>query len=401
MARSAIKRSSPIAIVGAGLSGATIAWHLRECGFRDITVFDERNHVAGNIYTERDPETDVMVHKYGPHIFHTDIPRVWSFVNQFTKMVPYQQRTKALSGGAVYAFPINLHTINQVYGLNLPPHRARQLIECEVNTEKMNDEIAGMSGTYRSLPAIRVLAKADTFEGAAIRAVGRRLYETFLHDYTEKQWGRDPRTLPASILKRLPLRFNYEDGAFSHPHQGIPLLGYTHMVEQMLRHIPTGFEQKFTREMQDGFAHVFYSGPIDEWFGYAAGALPYRTLAFKHERGANWSHVSQGCSVLNCCDYSEPWTRSVEHSYFAPWERPRGTVVTREYSSEWQPGQIRYYPVRLAESTGQLNKYLTMAAHETNVTFVGRLGTFQYLDMDKTILQAMETVEKFRASAGI
>lgn len=366
--------NDPIAIAGAGLSGATIANQLSHHGFTNISVFDERSHIAGNVHTECDPITGIMVHKYGPHVFHTDYEEVWNFVNQHCKMVPYIQRTKALSDGEVYSFPINLHTMSQYYGRRLTPSEARCLID---------KDQTGNAG-------------ANNFEGAATAAVGRSLYQKFLAGYTSKQWGREPRELPASVAKRLPYRLNFNDNAFDHRFQGIPLHGYTAMVADMLAMpgIEIRLNTRFERAAAPFFAAVFYSGAIDEWFDYHLGALPYRTLEFEtlHPEVDDF----QGCAVLNCCDYSEPWTRSVEHKHFMSEHlRSRGTVVTREYSREWKQGDVRYYPVRLADDQKLLTQYEDAAVKERNVHFVGRLGTYRYLDMDKTISQALSTAAVF------
>lgn len=363
-----------IAIVGAGLSGATIAFKLSGRGY-DITVVDQRPHLAGNVHTERDADTGVMVHKYGPHIFHTDNDEVWSFVRQFATFMPYTQRTKGIANGEVYSLPINLHTINQFFGSNWTPAQAETFILDNPGREK-----------------------ATNFEELAIASVGIALYEAFLRDYTRKQWGREPSSLPASILKRLPLRFDYNDNAFFHKHQGIPKHGYTAMVRDMLD-LPDVFVQlgnKFKPEDARSFDHVFYSGPIDEWFDYRLGRLPYRTLDFTTIRMMG---DFQGCSVLNNCDRDTPWTRSTEHKHFTPWETHAQTVVTREYPREAGEGDVLFYPVRLAAGQSQLLEYQALAAKEAKVSFVGRLGTYAYIDMDVTIATALQTAREFHRAA--
>jgi UDP-galactopyranose mutase len=363
-----------IAVVGAGLSGATIAYHLARWG-REVVVFDQREHIAGNVHTYRDPETGVMVHAYGPHVFHTDDEDTWKFMSRFTTFIPYVQRTKGIHDGRVYSLPINLHTINQFYNESFSPAEARRFLDARC--EPWNDP--------------------DNFEDQALQTVGRDLYEAFLRTYTTKQWGLHPARVPASILKRLPLRLNYNDNAFAHKYQGIPKDGYTKAVGYMLDHPNVRIElgTKFRRANADRFDHVFYSGPIDGWFDYAHGYLPYRTLDFERIRADG---DLQGCAVLNSCDYGHNWTRSTEHKHFTPWERHGATIVYREYPRDCGPGDTPYYPMRFPRDKELLAQYEALAAREENVTFVGRLGTYQYLDMDVTVKRALDVVFNFRVS---
>lgn len=363
-----------IAIVGAGLAGATLAHMLGGRGY-DVTVFDQRTHVAGNAHTERDPDTGVMLHKYGPHIFHTDNEDVWKFARQFATFMPYIQRTKGLFNGAVYSLPINLHTINQFFGKQFTPAQAEHHVQSLVDWD------------HNAVPA--------NFEELALATIGRELYCAFLRDYTIKQWGMHPTLLPASILKRLPLRFTYEDNAFFHKFQGIPKAGYTAMVWNMLdmSSVTTQLGTKFKPADVSRFGHVFYSGPIDEWFDYSLGRLPYRTLDFEVIRVLRPDY--QGCAVINSCDLSTPWTRSSEHSHFTPWESHGSTVVYREFSRQAQEGDTPYYPIRFAKDKLQLSEYQELAAKEDKVSFIGRLGTYQYLDMDATIAASLNIAKDF------
>lgn len=376
-----------IKIIGAGLAGATVAQQLAYRGLK-VEVFDERNHLGGNVHTERDPSTGVMVHVYGPHIFHTDDTEVWNYVNRFAEFVPYIQRTKARSGGGVYSFPINLHTINQVFRKSFSPNEARSFI-----AERCNFYLACHNGA------------PGNFEERAISMVGHELYGMFLRDYTRKQWGRDPDSLPDSILKRLPMRWDYNDNAYDHRYQGIPFQGYTQMVGNMLDHprIKVRLGTKITRRdfrYADTDTYIFNSGAIDEWFDYAHGPLSYRTLDF--ERIVDLSTTDyQGCSVINACDLSTPWTRSTEHRHFTPWETSHtGTVVTREFSRECDPekGDIRYYPIRLAADYDRYLEYKQLEQRESGVDFIGRLGLYQYLDMDKTIAASLYRARRFLAT---
>lgn len=365
--------SQRILLVGAGLSGAVIGRSLAEAG-HDITIIDERRHIAGNCYTERDSESGVMVHTYGPHIFHTDDEGVWAYVNRFERFMPYVNRVKTTSGGSVYSLPINLHTINQVFGKAFRPDEARAFIETLSDTS---------------------IEEPKTFEEQALRFVGERLYEAFFKGYTIKQWGCDPNDLPASILKRLPVRFNYDDNYFFHRFQGMPENGYTPMVEKILEHdrIKVELGRRFSRNEAVAFDHVFYSGPLDGYFDYELGRLGYRTLDFEMFR---YDGDYQGCAVMNYGDVEVPYTRITEHKHFSPWEKHEKSVCYREYSRACGEGDIPYYPIRLADEKSLLGKYVEKARAETGVTFVGRLGTYRYLDMDVTIREALDTAEAYK-----
>jgi UDP-galactopyranose mutase len=366
-------------MVGAGLSGAVIGRRLAEAG-AEVTVVDARPHVAGNCHTLRDSETGVLVHVYGPHIFHTDDAEVWDYVNRFETFLPYRNRVKATVAGRVYSLPVNLHTINQFFGLALRPDEARALIEAKADTS---------------------IRDPQTFEEQALRFVGPELYEAFFKGYTIKQWGCAPSELPASILKRLPVRFNYDDNYFFHRFQGMPKDGYTAMVGRILDHprISVHLDNRFARGEAGAYDHVFYSGPLDGWFDYELGRLGYRTLDFERftHRG-DW----QGCAVMNYGEQSVPWTRITEHKHFAPWEDHDGSVLYREYSRACGPDDIPYYPIRLVDEKAMLSRYVERARAEQGVTFVGRLGTYRYLDMDVTIREALDAAALFldRRAAG-
>ncbi|MDQ0319927.1 UDP-galactopyranose mutase [Pararhizobium capsulatum DSM 1112] len=365
--------SKRILLVGAGLSGAVIGRTLAEAG-HDITIVDERKHIAGNCYTERDDESGVMVHTYGPHIFHTDDEEVWTYVNRFERFMPYVNRVKTTSGDQVYSLPINLHTINQVFGKSFRPDEARAFIETLSDTS---------------------IEDPKTFEEQALRFVGQRLYEAFFKGYTIKQWGCDPNDLPASILKRLPVRFNYDDNYFFHRFQGMPENGYTPMVEKILDHdrIQVELNRRFTRSDAGAFDHVFYSGPLDGYFDFELGRLGYRTLDFEMFRHDG---DYQGCAVMNYGDVEVPYTRITEHKHFSPWEKHEKSVCYREYSRACGENDIPYYPIRLADEKSLLGRYVEKAKAEHGVTFVGRLGTYRYLDMDVTIREALDTAAAYK-----
>lgn len=362
-------------MVGAGLSGAVIGRMLAEAGHK-VTIVDSRPHLAGNCHTERDGETGVMIHRYGPHIFHTNDEEVWAYVNGFQSFKPYKNRVKSTVGGQVYSLPINLHTINQFFGKTFRPEEARAFI----------------AGRAEDIP------NPETFEEQALAFVGRDLYEAFFKGYTEKQWGMSPTELPASILKRLPLRFTYDDDYFNHRFQGMPETGYTDMVARIIDHpgIDVHLETAFEADTGSNWDHVFYSGPLDAWFGHKLGRLGYRTLDFEEFRhGEDY----QGCAVMNYGDPNVPWTRITEHAHFSPWEEMNsGTVCYREFSRACEPDDIPYYPIRLVREKSMLSDYVSAAEQEQGVTFVGRLGTYRYLDMDVTIREALDTARAFLAA---
>ena len=361
-----------ILLIGAGFSGAVIGRKLAEAG-HNITIMEARDHLAGNCHTTRDKDTGVMVHIYGPHIFHTDDEEVWNYVNQFGEFLPYKNRVKTTSQGQVFSLPINLHTINQFYGKTLRPDEARAFIEQQADTSIENPQ---------------------TFEEQALRFVGPDLYEAFFKGYSVKQWGMDPSLLPASILKRLPVRFNYDDNYFFHRFQGMPADGYTALVEKILDHpkIKVSLNAPVARDDTNGYDHVFYSGPLDGWFDYELGHLGYRTLDFER---FTYDGDYQGCAVMNYGDEAVPYTRITEHKHFAPWEEHAGSVLYREFSRACEADDIPYYPIRQVEEKALLAEYVARAEQERNITFVGRLGTYRYLDMDVTIREALDTADAY------
>lgn len=366
-----------ILVVGAGLSGAVIGRALAQAG-HTVRIIDSRAHVGGNCHTERDADTGVMVHIYGPHIFHTDDAGVWDYVNRFATFRPYLNRVKTTSLGRVFSLPVNLHTINQFYGRTFRPAEAKAFIEEQADTR---------------------ITDPQNFEEQALRFVGPDLYAAFFRGYTEKQWGCSPTDLPASILKRLPVRFNYDDNYFFHRFQGMPENGYTAMVEAILDHpgITVDLDTPYVPGMAAQAGHIFWSGPIDGYFDFCLGRLGYRTLDF--ERFTDTGDY-QGCAVMNYGDREIPWTRITEHKHFAPWETHEKTVCYREYPRAAEPGDIPYYPIRMIVEKTLLERYVALAKSTRGVTFVGRLGTYRYLDMDVTIREALTTAEVFLAAGG-
>ena len=361
-------------IVGAGFSGAVVAEQLSRDTDNEIIVMDERSHVGGNCYTERDAETDVMIHRYGPHIFHTDDKEVWEYICRFCDMKPFINRVKTVSKGKVYSIPVNLHTINQFAGKAMNPQEARNYIEHKADKSIENPR---------------------NFEEQALKFIGRELYEAFFYGYTKKQWGCEPDMLPASILKRLPVRFNYDDNYYDDQFQGIPVEGYTEIVNRMLdrTNIKVQLNAKFSPKMDlSGYNHVFYTGPIDEFFTYKYGRLSYRTVSF--EKNVCEGDF-QGNAVINYADEEVPYTRIHEHKHFTQWENHRKTVYFKEFSKETMPGDMPYYPKRLSEDLVKLEHYQKETQSLQNITFLGRLGTYRYMDMKDVIREAIDCATNF------
>ena len=363
-----------VAVVGAGFSGAVVARELAEAG-HVIEVYESRDHVAGNCHTVRH-DTGVMVHVYGPHIFHTQHERVWEYVQRFATFKPYRHRVRAMVGEKAYQMPMNLGLINAFFGKKFTPKEAEAFVASQADS---------------------TITDPKSFEEQGLRLVGRRLYEAFFAGYTRKQWGVDPKELPASILARLPLRFTDDDSYFNHPHQGIPEHGYTALVEAILDHpqITVHLSTRMPRARLAEFDHAFWSGPIDAYFNFEHGRLAYRTLDFKPEVVEG---DFQGCPVVNYCDAQVPYTRITEHKHFAPWESHDKSVIYREYSRLCEEADTPYYPVRLVQEKEQLLKYVQLARQEQGVTFLGRLGTYRYLDMDVTIHEALNVADTAKSS---
>ncbi|CAG7598777.1 UDP-galactopyranose mutase [Candidatus Vallotia tarda] len=361
-----------IGTVGAGFTGAVLAYRLAHAGY-NIDVFDHRSHLAGNCHSKRDSETGVMVHVYGPHIFHTNNEHVWKFVNQFDEFMPFVNRVKAIVQERVYTLPINLLTINNFFGKVFSPSKAKAFLE------SISDKSINMP---------------QNLEEQALKLIGRDLYRAFLLGYTTKQWGIHPTKLQASILKRLPVRFNYDDNYYNNLYQGIPRNGYTYIVERLLDHplIKVHLNERFDQKQVGDYSHVFYSGPIDGWFNYKDGRLGYRTLDFETSR---YNGDYQGNAVINYCDLEVPWTRISEHKHFMPWESHNQTIIFKEYSRFCGKNDLPYYPICLAKEKKLLRHYVNLAMREYNVSFVGRLGTYRYLDMHVTIREALEAANIF------
>ena len=357
-------------IVGAGLYGAVFAQELTQRG-KSCLVIDRRNHVAGNIYTEK--MAGINVHKYGAHIFHTSDREVWEYVNQFAEFNNYVNSPLAVYRDELYNLPFNMNTFSKMWGIRTPKE-ARQMIERQV--------------------AELGITEAQNLEEQALSLVGTDVYTKLIKGYTEKQWGRDCRDLPAFIIRRLPCRFTYDNNYFNDRWQGIPIGGYTQMVEKMLEGADVLLQTDYfdlIREQPEIARTVVYTGCIDEFFGYRLGALKYRSVRFETEELPEENY--QGNAVVNYTDREVPYTRVIEHKHFEFGKQPT-TVISREYSAEWKPGLEPYYPVNDAENSALYAQYQQLAAQQENVIFGGRLGQYRYYDMDKVIRAAMDEVKK-------
>ena len=357
-------------IVGAGLYGAVFARELTQRG-KSCLVIDRRNHVAGNIYTEK--MAGINVHKYGAHIFHTSDREVWEYVNQFVEFNNYVNSPLAVYRDELYNLPFNMNTFSKMWGIRTPKE-ARQMIERQV--------------------AELGITEPQNLEEQALSLVGTDVYTKLIKGYTEKQWGRDCRELPAFIIRRLPCRFTYDNNYFNDRWQGIPIGGYTQMVEKMLEGADVLLQTDYfdlIREQPEIAHTVVYTGCIDEFFGYRLGALKYRSVRFETEELPEENY--QGNAVVNYTDREVPYTRVIEHKHFEFGKQPT-TVISREYSAEWKPGLEPYYPVNDAENNALYAQYQQLAAQQENVIFGGRLGQYRYYDMDKVIRAAMDELEK-------
>ncbi|MCD8230911.1 MAG: UDP-galactopyranose mutase [Clostridiales bacterium] len=359
-------------VVGAGLYGSVFAHQARLAG-KSVLVVDKRSHIAGNIYTER--VAGVNVHKYGAHIFHTNNKKVWEFVTSLVEFNRYTNSPVANYHGELYSLPFNMYTFYSMWGVTTPAEAAEMI-------EKQRQE-AGIT-------------EPRNLEEQAIRLVGTDIYEKLVKGYTEKQWGRDCRNLPAFIIRRLPVRFTFDNNYFNALYQGIPIGGYTKLVEQLLQGIEVRLNTDYLahKEELDALAdRVVYTGPIDAYFDYRLGYLEYRSVRFENEILEQENY--QGNAVVNYTDRETPWTRIIEHKWFEFGKDDVGepipqTVISREYSSEWKPGDEPYYPVNDEKNAALYAQYRSLADQEKKVIFGGRLGEYKYYDMDAVIASALE-----------
>ena len=358
-------------IVGAGLAGATFARTMTDKGY-SCMVLDKRVHIGGNIYSSK--LEGIEVHQYGPHIFHTDNERVWKFINRFTEFNHFVYSPVANFHGKLYNLPFNMNTFYQLWGTKTPAEAQRII----------NEQITGFR-----------ITEPTNLEEQALKLVGKDIYEKLVKGYTEKQWGTDCKELPAFIIRRLPIRFTYDNNYFNHPHQGIPKNGYTAMVEQMLSGIEVQLGVDFLkhRETYEKQANcVVFTGPIDAYYDYCYGTLEYRRLHFETEVLSVGNY--QGVAGMNFTDIATPYTRIVEHKHFLFGEgNPDRTVITREYPALWKQGKEPYYPINNDKNNALYEQYRKRSEQEKKVIFAGRLGQYQYFDMDKVIESVLKLTD--------
>ena len=352
-------------VVGAGLFGAVFAQHCKAAG-KSVLVIDKRPNIAGNVYTQE--VEGINVHVYGAHIFHTNNKQVWDYVNRFAEFNRFTNAPVANYKGELYSLPFNMYTFNKMWGVVTPEQAAAKI-----------EEQRAAAG----------ITDPQNLEEQAISLVGTDIYEKLVKGYTEKQWGRDCKDLPAFIIKRLPVRLTFDNNYFNALYQGIPMGGYTKMVERMLEGVEVRLNTDYlaSKEELDGLAHkVVYTGPIDAYFGYKLGTLEYRSVRFETEvlDMPNF----QGNAAVNYTDRETPWTRIIEHKWFEFGTQPK-TVISREYSSEWKKGDEPYYPVNDERNGALYQQYKALAEGEKNVIFGGRLGEYKYYDMDAVIASAL------------
>lgn len=358
-------------IVGAGLFGAVFAYEATKKG-KKCLVIDKRDHIAGNIYTK---ETEnINVHQYGAHIFHTSDRKIWDYVNSFADFNNYINSPVAIYKDELYNLPFNMNTFSKMWNIKTPSE-AKAIIEKQI--EELN------------------ITEPQNLEEQALSLVGTDVYEKLIKGYTEKQWGRDCKELPAFIIKRLPLRFTYDNNYFNDRYQGIPIGGYTKIVEKMLEGSDVLLDTDYFEFIKDneGIADkVLFTGMIDEYYDFCYGHLEYRTVRFETEVLDCDNY--QGNAVVNYTDREVPYTRIIEHKHFE-FGKQEKTIISREYSTEWEPGMEPYYPVNNERNNDLFEKYKALADKEENVIFGGRLGNYKYYDMDKVIIAALEAVEKY------
>ena len=357
-------------IAGAGLFGAVFAHEMTKRG-KKCLVIDKRNHIAGNIYTRE--QNGIQVHQYGAHIFHTSNRKVWEYVNQFAEFNHYINSPIAIYHGELYNLPFNMNTFSKLWGVRTPAEAQA----------KIREQVESLH-----------IRKPNNLEEQALSLVGRDVYEKLVKGYTEKQWGRDCKDLPAFIIKRLPVRFTFDNNYFNDRYQGIPVGGYTKIVEQLLEGSDVLLNTdyfNFIKENPDIAARTLYTGRIDEFYGCRFGPLAYRSLRFETEELPMENY--QGNAVVNYTAREIPYTRIIEHKHFEFGTQPT-TVITREYPAEWHDGAEPYYPVNDAANNALYEQYASLAAREDHVLFGGRLGQYRYYDMDKTIAAALELAER-------
>ena len=357
-------------IIGSGLFGSIFAYEANKRG-KKCLVIDKRNHIGGNIYAKE--IENINVHEYGAHIFHTSNKQVWDYINNFTEFNRYTNSPVAIYKDELYNMPFNMNTFNKLWGVKTPSE-AKAKIEEQVKESNISEP--------------------KNLEEQAISLVGKDIYEKLVKGYTEKQWGTRATELPSFIIKRLPVRFTYDNNYFNDTYQGIPIGGYTKIIEKMLEGIEVKLGTDFfeNRKELEGLADkIVFTGMIDEFYNYKFGTLEYRSLRFEHEILNEENH--QGNAVVNYTEYEVPYTRIIEHKHFEYGNQPK-TVITREYPAKWGKGDEPYYPINNEKNNTMYNKYKELADNETNTIFGGRLAEYKYYDMHNVIEQALKCVKE-------
>lgn len=357
-------------IVGSGLYGAVFAYEMKKRG-KKCLVIDKREHIGGNIYCEN--VEGINVHKYGAHIFHTSNKKVWDYINQFAEFNNYINSPIARYKDELYNLPFNMNTFSKMWGI-VTPQEAQDIIQSQITDLNITEP--------------------KNLEEQALSLVGKDVYEKLIKGYTEKQWGRDCKELPSFIIKRLPLRFTYDNNYFNDRYQGIPIGGYTKIIEKLLEgtEVQLGISYRdYVAQHGDVADKVLYTGMIDEYYDYKLGVLEYRSVRFEQERYEMVNY--QGNAVVNYTEREVPYTRIIEHKHFEYGKQPV-TIISKEYSSEWHQGDEPYYPVNNEKNNALYEQYQELAKQESRIIFGGRLGNYKYYDMDKVIEAALDKVEE-------
>jgi UDP-galactopyranose mutase len=356
-------------IVGSGLFGSVFAHEMKKNG-KKCLVIDKRKHIGGNVYTEN--TNGINVHKYGPHIFHTNSKKIWDYVNKFAEFNNYRYKPLVSYKGKLYSFPINLLTFHQLWGIQSPSELSERL-----EKEKIN------------------FKTPKNFEEYVLSKVGKNIYEVFFKGYTQKQWGVNPSELPSSIIKRIPIRYNYDDNYYFHKYQGIPIGGYTGIIENMLNGIPSKLGVDYfclSKGFIDDFKKIIFTGKIDEFYNYKYGELDYRSLRFESE----FLKINdfQGTAGVNYTELEIPYTRIIEHKHFEFGDNRNFTIITKEYPQKGDKQNIPYYPINNLQNARIYRKYKMLADNEESIIFGGRLAEYKYYDMHQVIASALKAVKK-------
>ena len=359
-------------IVGSGLYGAIVARELKNAGYK-VLIIEKRNHIAGNVYTEK--RDNINVHVYGAHIFHTSDEKVWNYVNKYAKFNDFINSPLAYYKGEYYHMPFNMNTFHEIWGVN-----TAEEAKAKIEEEKAKENIKEITN----------------LEEQAISLVGRTIYERLVKGYTEKQWGRDCKDLPSFIIKRLPLRFEYNNNYFNDIYQGIPIGGYTKLIENIIGDIEVKLNEDYLKNKDywnKKAKNIIYTGAIDEFYDYKFGELEYRSLKFEVER-IEKEFYQKNC-VINYTEREVPYTRIIEHKYFENDQSPV-TWITKEYPSDYKKGMEKFYPMNDEKNNNLYKKYAELASNEKNIFFGGRLGKYKYYDMDDVIAEALKDFEEIR-----